>query len=104
MTAFTDDDVTATVDTLIHNGGEPGSSLHSWRCEDKARYPEPCTCLNETALSILAAVLPAHDKRVRAEALREAADDLPMDGPLHIMDRQVHQDFLRARADAEENK
>lgn len=26
-------------------GGEPGSSLHSWRCEDKERYPEECLCV-----------------------------------------------------------
>ena len=44
----------AKVVFLINDyGGTPGSSLHSWRCEDKDRYPEACTCVEELADDIL---------------------------------------------------
>jgi hypothetical protein len=49
-------------------------------------------------VEVLAAVLPEYAKRVRAEALREAADDLPfLSIPAQVA-------WLRARADAEEGK
>lgn len=41
---------------LLANGAAPGQGMHSWRCEDKERYPDPCTCVEETAADILAAL------------------------------------------------
>ena len=29
-------------------------SIHSWRCFDKERYPEPCSCAGEVVVEILA--------------------------------------------------
>lgn len=34
--------------TLTDEGGAPGSSLHSWRCEHPDRYGE-CSCVLEVA-------------------------------------------------------
>ena len=31
-------------------------SIHSWRCFDKERYPEPCSCAGEVVVEILAAI------------------------------------------------
>ena len=38
--------------TLIAEGGAPGNSLHSWRCEYPDRYG-PCDCVPETAGVVL---------------------------------------------------
>lgn len=67
------------VTTLNDEGCQPGSSMHSWRCEDKDRYPEPCTCVAEAADQILiaaswSAVGPAVVARIRRNALRDAAE------------------------------
>jgi hypothetical protein len=43
------------VKVLTDEGGAPGNSLHSWRCEYPDRYGE-CDCLTQTAESILAAL------------------------------------------------
>jgi len=67
MSDFTDEDVRAAVAELLANGAAPGQGMHSWRCEDKERYPEPCTCVDEAARRILAAVLPKYAKRVRED-------------------------------------
>lgn len=50
---------------LLDEGGGPGSSLHSWRCEYPDRYG-PCTCVADTA-DILA-------DAVRAAGWRKAGD------------------------------
>ena len=54
------------------------------------------------------AVLPAHDRRVRAEALREAADHLEREAAKEAWDQQGGligaAIWLRARADAEEGQ
>jgi hypothetical protein len=42
---FTDDHRAELEAVLNREGCAPGSSLHSWRCEDKDRYPEPCDCV-----------------------------------------------------------
>ena len=60
----TPDDIQRAVTVMEDEGLLPGSGLHSWRCEDKDRYPEPCTCVAELAEAVLAAVLPEHDKRL----------------------------------------
>lgn len=31
-------------------------SIHSWRCFDKERYPEPCSCAAEVVVEIIQAV------------------------------------------------
>lgn len=53
---------------LVAEGGAPGSGLHSWRCSDKERYPEDCTCVEDTVQDIIDAVL---------DHLREQVADLP---------------------------
>lgn len=40
---------------ISEEGGEPGSSLHSWRCEYPDRYGE-CSCVAETAEEIVKAL------------------------------------------------
>jgi hypothetical protein len=47
--------VVAVVKVLLDEGGAPGHSLHSWRCEYPARYGL-CTCLEQTAVLILEAL------------------------------------------------
>lgn len=46
---------------LRYEGGEPGCSMHSWRCEHPDRYG-PCTCLEDVSTQLLAA-LRAHLER-----------------------------------------
>jgi len=48
------------VRVLRAEGGDPGNSLHSWRCEYPDHYGK-CDCLEQTADEILAALraLPA---------------------------------------------
>lgn len=45
---------------LLNEGGAPGSSLHSWRCEYPDRFPNYCTCLEDIAEEI-AEALENHD-------------------------------------------
>lgn len=52
--------------TLVAEGGAPGSSIHSWRCEHPERYGS-CNCVTMTVEEILKAVEPL----MRAEILRE---------------------------------
>jgi hypothetical protein len=80
MTDFTDEDVQRGVDALA------ASRLFG-------SQPE--------VVCVLAAVLPAYAKRVRAEALREAADW--MESPAGAYDPEIAK-WLRARADQEENE
>lgn len=40
---------------LINEGGAPGNSIHSWRCEHPEAYGE-CTCVPETATEVLTAL------------------------------------------------
>ena len=76
MSDFTDEDVTAVREVLANYGLGSESTIHSsWRCFDKERYPERCDCLDEISRDILRALLPGHDQRVKAKALREVADD-----------------------------
>jgi hypothetical protein len=102
MSDFTDEDVQRGAEAAFFSDmiGGHHNGLFTWDSIPEEGRENYRTMMRH----VLAAVLPEYRKRVRAEALREAADALPMDGPLHIMDRQVHQDFLRARADAEEGK
>lgn len=52
--------------TLVAEGGAPGSSLHSWRCEHPERYGS-CNCVTMTVEEIIKAIEPL----MRAEILRE---------------------------------
>jgi len=83
MTDFTDEDVQRGV--AWTQAAFPNDA--AWMVEDDVR-------------GILAAVLPEYAKRVRAQALRQAADTLDAnDGPVS---RMLVAAWLRARADAEE--
>lgn len=43
---------------LRENGlNEEGGSPHSWRCEDKSRYPGPCRCVDEIVQDVIAALM-----------------------------------------------
>jgi hypothetical protein len=86
MSDFTDEDVQRASDTLnaVTNGG----------------MYDPMG----VAQVVLAAVLPEYDKRVRAQALREAADDLDMAVWKCWEDHNKAVRLVRARADAEEGK
>ena len=79
MSDFTDEDVTAVREVLANYGLGSESTIHSsWRCFDKERYPEPCHFLDGAARDILAAVLPAHDRRV-IQPYRDALAELRSD-------------------------
>jgi hypothetical protein len=56
-TTITTDDATVQLvaDAISREGGEPGNSLHGWRCEYPDRYGK-CECLNQVATGILAAL------------------------------------------------
>lgn len=46
------------VAVLRAEGGDPGSSLHSWRCEHPDRYGE-CDCLEQIADELIRVIAPA---------------------------------------------
>ncbi len=62
------DDIKAV---LVNNGVDiDGGSFHSWRCFDKERYPEPCTCTDEVVAEVMVVVdaaVAAAEQRVRDE-------------------------------------
>lgn len=62
--------IDAATAALNREGGEPGNSIHSWRCEDTDRHPQPCDCARVTARIMLEAAAP----HIAAQALRDAAD------------------------------
>lgn len=45
--------VKKAADALRAEGADPGNGIHSWRCEDKERYPEPCSCVEDCARAVL---------------------------------------------------
>lgn len=65
--------VEAVAHVINDEGGQPGSSLHSWRCEYPDRYG-PCDCVEQTAEAIIAAVEPLIRERI-AQQIEEFADD-----------------------------
>jgi hypothetical protein len=52
-----DEAVEAASKALIDEGGAPGNSIHSWRCEYPDRYGE-CDCVEVTARAALVAARP----------------------------------------------
>ena len=50
--------VYARIMTVLDDNGlnMRNSNFHSWRCFDKERYPEPCSCAGEVVVEILAAI------------------------------------------------
>jgi hypothetical protein len=90
---YTEADVEAMIAALVAEGADADPGLHaSWRCFDKVRYPEPCTCIRDSAVDILAAVAPAMRDRVRDETrdetLRVVASALREygDGPVSLVE------------------
>jgi hypothetical protein len=60
---------------LVNNGVDiDGGSFHSWRCFDKGRYPEPCTCTDEVVVEIME-VVSAEIVAARDRGYGEAMDD-----------------------------
>jgi hypothetical protein len=47
--------VERVVRVINREGGEPGNSIHSWRCEYPDRYGK-CDCVEQIAMMILAAL------------------------------------------------
>lgn len=45
-------DIKTVVRVLAEEGGSPGNSVHSWRCEQPARFGD-CDCLRYIAIRIL---------------------------------------------------
>lgn len=96
-------EVEAGTEILNREGGRPGSDIHSWRCADKERHPEPCTCSEEVVAEILAAVLPSHDRRL----LLALADDWHKhwpERPLKPSDATWVIDWLRHKAEGVESE
>lgn len=78
MMNFTEADVQRTMDALIAEGADADPGLHaSWRCFDKVRYPEPCTCIRQAAEDILIAVADPMRDRWLAELIAEWASGAP---------------------------
>jgi hypothetical protein len=50
--------VRAAAKVLLDEGGGPGNSIHSWRCEYPDRF-RPCDCVNEIARAMLEAAAEA---------------------------------------------
>ena len=60
------DEAVRAVEAVLHDeGADSGGGWHSWRCFDRARYPEPCACTAEVAVLVLAAAEP----HIRAKTL-----------------------------------
>ncbi len=93
MSDFTDEDVTAYQDLCL--AGVDPHNMVSHGQEGVAGWIERCSICGLFDLT-------EHDKRVRAEALREAADDLARSAATDAEERITL--WLRARADAEEGK
>ncbi len=55
-------DLTAAIEaarlSLVADGADDRDGWHSWRCFDRARYPKPCTCTEDSARDALEAALP----------------------------------------------
>ena len=128
---FTDEDVEAAARAAYETVGP-----FKWDTDVRDAYPDIADAYREQSRNVLAAVLPAytarvlaeaderhadgycccgcsmtpeHDKRVRAEALREAADELALwlhevNMPDDVITATCTWLRLRARADAEEGK
>lgn len=41
---------------LVAEGADNEGGWHSWRCFDKERYPEPCTCTADVVTEIMTVV------------------------------------------------
>ena len=72
--------VQAAMAVLRDEGADSEGGWHSWRCFDRERYPEPCDCTERVARAAIAAAEPHVRAEVRAQALREAADELDLPG------------------------
>ena len=60
------DDLRARIiKVLADEGADSEGGWHSWRCFDKGRYPEPCTCTADVADLILEAINPASEQEGR---------------------------------------
>lgn len=55
--SVSDKAVDAAAKALTDEGGGPGYSIHSWRCDHPDRFGE-CDCVRETARIMLAAAAP----------------------------------------------
>ena len=67
------DGLVAIVAKVINDeGGAPGNSLHSWRCEYPDRYGA-CGCVDQTAQMILDAILAAYNVTVKGAAEKARA-------------------------------
>ena len=62
---------------LIAEGGGAGSNIHSWRCSDKERYPDPCRCAMNVAAAIFDAIDDAERRAGELEPGLTAADHTP---------------------------
>ena len=74
------DEWVATAASILEDqGGLPHDRLHSWRCGDKGRYPQGCTCVADVVTDIIDAIEPLirADERARVlDELRVAVEEL----------------------------
>lgn len=61
-----DDAVGAGARALAAEGGGPGDSIHSWRCEHPDRYPGACECVPGVTVEVLRAAWPILSAGLRA--------------------------------------
>ena len=71
--------VEAGAKALADEGGLPGSSIHSWRCEEPDRYGGgpiefQCDCVAQTVVEIIAAVEPLIREQIAAEIEAQPID------------------------------
>lgn len=57
LTAVDDAMVERAAKVLGDDGADSEGGWHSWRCFDRARYPEPCTCTRDAARAALEAAM-----------------------------------------------
>ena len=56
---------------LANEGADSEDGFHSWRCFDKLRYPEDCTCTYDVTAAALAAALPHIREALTQQATHE---------------------------------
>lgn len=83
---ITDQMIETAVQVLSSEGADTEHGWHGWRCFDKDRYPEPCSCTEDVARAVLEAVAPL----IAAQALTKAADELE-----HVADTLWNRSALR---------
>jgi len=73
---------------LVAEGADNEGGWHSWRCFDKERYPEPCTCTADVVAEIMTVVEVAIQTAEKSWRVRLNVDDWPAERA-HAYERGV---------------